>query len=398
MVLTPGTKLGPYEIQSLLGAGGMGEVYRARDARLERDVAIKVLPAHLSSDPDLRQRMEREAKEISLLNHPHICILHDVGSQDGIDFLVMELLEGETLADRLHRGALPLPEALKIGIEIAEALDKAHRRGIVHRDLKPANIMLARNGPKLMDFGLAKPSPGVGSGSSSLTPSTPTMSTATSTASASPLTQKGTVVGTFQYMAPEVLQGAEADARSYIFSFGGVLYEMLTGRRAFGGKSQFSVLGAILDKEPRADFDRPSGFASTIGRNRMAVSGENSRAALRLHARCADSAGGVGRRFASRQRSGGTDAVCISRFTPPLTERWSRSAAGDQRSDGLHVASAEGPADRAFFHSAAGRYFVRDDGGGLRSAAPLARWNPADVHGARRERQGLVVFEIDGQL
>ena len=398
MVLTPGTKLGPYEIQSLLGAGGMGEVYRARDARLERDVAIKVLPAHLSSDPDLRQRMEREAKEISLLNHPHICILHDVGSQDGIDFLVMELLEGETLADRLHRGALPLPEALKIGIEIAEALDKAHRRGIVHRDLKPANIMLARNGPKLMDFGLAKPSPGVGSGSSSLTPSTPTMSTATSTASASPLTQKGTVVGTFQYMAPEVLQGAEADARSYIFSFGGVLYEMLTGRRAFGGKSQFSVLGAILDKEPRADFDRPSGFASTIGQNRMAVSGENSRAALRLHARCADSAGGVGRRFASRQRSGGTDAVCISRFTPPLTERWSRSAAGDQRSDGLHVASAEGPADRAFFHSAAGRYFVRDDGGGLRSAAPLARWNPADVHGARRERQGLVVFEIDGQL
>ncbi len=250
MALTPGTKLGPYEIQSLLGAGGMGEVYRARDTRLERDVAIKVLPAHLSSDPDLRQRMEREAKAISSLNHPHICILHDVGSQDGIYFLVMELLEGETLADRLQRGALPLPEALKIGIEIAEALDKAHRRGIVHRDLKPANIMLARNGPKLMDFGLAKPSPGVGSGSSSLTPSTPTMSIAMLTASASPLTQKGTVVGTFQYMAPEVLQGAEADARSDIFSFGCVLYEMLTGRRAFEGKSQFSVLGAILDKEP----------------------------------------------------------------------------------------------------------------------------------------------------
>src|ERR1700691_4553050 len=400
MTLIPGTKLGPYEIQSLLGAGGMGEVYRARDTRLGRDVAIKVLPAHLSSDPDLRQRMEREAKAISSLNHPHICTLHDVGSQDGIDFLVMEHLEGETLADRLQRGAIPLEEALEIEREIAEALDKAHRRGIVHRDLKPGNVMLTKNGPKLMDFGLAKPSPGVSSGSaaSRLTPSTPTMSVAALTASASPLTQKGTVVGTFQYMAPEVLQGAEADARSYIFSFGGVLYEMLTGRRAFGGKSQFSVLGAILDKEARADFDRSSGFASTIGRNRMAVSGENSRAALRLHARCADSAGGVGRRFASRQRSGGTDAVCISRFTPPLTERWSRSAAGDQRSDGVHVASAEGPADRAFFHSAAGRYFVRDDGGGLRSAAPLARWNPADVHGARRERQGLVVFEIDGQL
>jgi eukaryotic-like serine/threonine-protein kinase len=149
MTLTPGTKLGPYEIQSLLGAGVMGEVYRARDMRLGRDVAIKVLPAHLSSDPDLRQRMEREAKAISSLNHPHICTLHDVGSQDGIDFLVMEYLEGETLADQLHRGALPVEEALKIGREIADALDKADRRGIVHRDLKPANIMLTKNGPKL---------------------------------------------------------------------------------------------------------------------------------------------------------------------------------------------------------------------------------------------------------
>ena len=230
----------------------MGEVYRARDTRLERDVAIKVLPAHLSSDPDLKQRMEREAKAISSLNHPHICTLHDVGSQDGIDFLVMELLEGETLADRLQRGALPLNVALNIGSEISEALDKAHRRGIVHRDLKPANIMLTKNGPKLMDFGLAKPSPGAGSssGASPLTPSTPTMSVAVLAGSASPLTQKGTVVGTFQYMAPEVLQGAEADARSDIFSFGCLLYEMLTGRRAFEGKSQFSVLGAILDKEP----------------------------------------------------------------------------------------------------------------------------------------------------
>src|ERR1700722_4617571 len=252
MTLTSGTRLGPYEIQSPLGAGGMGEVYRARDTRLDRDVAIKVLPAHLSSDPDLRQRMEREAKAISSLNHPHICTLHDVGSQGGIDFLVMEHLEGETLADRLQRGALPLEEALTIARETAEALDKAHGRGIVHRDLKPANIMLTKNGPKLMDFGLAKPSPGVSSGSvaSPLTPSTPTMSVAALTASASPLTQKGTVVGTFQYMAPEVLQGAEADARSDIFSFGCVLYEMLTGRRAFEGKSQFSVLGAILDKEP----------------------------------------------------------------------------------------------------------------------------------------------------
>jgi eukaryotic-like serine/threonine-protein kinase len=251
MPLTSGTKLGPYEIQSLLGTGGMGEVYRARDTRLGRDVAIKVLPAHLSSDLDLRQRMEREAKAISSLNHPHICTLYDVGSQDGIDFLVMEYLEGETLADRLHRGELPLEEALKIAREIAEALDKAHRRGIVHRDLKPANVMLTKNGTKLMDFGLAKPSPGANTESADpSTPNAPTMSVAALTAPASPLTQKGTVVGTFQYMAPEVLRGAEADARSDIFSFGCVLYEMLTGRRAFEGKSQFSVLGAILDKEP----------------------------------------------------------------------------------------------------------------------------------------------------
>jgi Tol biopolymer transport system component len=266
MALTSGTKLGPYEIQSPLGAGGMGEVYRAKDTRLDRTVAIKVLPAHLSADPQLKQRMEREAKAISALQHPNICTLFDIGSQDGTGFLVMEYLEGQTLAERLAKGALPLDQVLKIGTEIAQALEKAHSQGIIHRDLKPANIMLTKAGAKLMDFGLAKPglaAPGLASSGLArpgmltpaqamgpFTPSTPTMNLASLTSAASPLTQKGSIVGTFQYMAPELLQGAEADARSDLFSFGCVLYEMVTGRRAFEGKSQLSVFTAILEKDP----------------------------------------------------------------------------------------------------------------------------------------------------
>jgi eukaryotic-like serine/threonine-protein kinase len=239
MALTPGTKLGPYEIQSPLGAGGMGEVYRAKDTRLERTVAIKILPAHLSSDPVRKQRFEREAKTISSLNHPHICVLHDVGSQDGIDYLVMELLEGETLAKRLEKGALPLEQVLKFGMQIADALDKAHRSGVVHRDLKPGNIMLTPTGAKLLDFGLAKPT-------------APLSSAATLTAATrnSPMTEQGTIVGTFQYMSPEQIEGKELDGRSDIFSFGAVLYEMLTCQRAFQGKSHLSVASAILEKEP----------------------------------------------------------------------------------------------------------------------------------------------------
>jgi eukaryotic-like serine/threonine-protein kinase len=251
MALTSGTKLGPYEIQSPLGAGGMGEVYRAKDTRLDRSVAIKVLPSHLSSDPELKQRMEREAKAISALQHANICTLHDIGTQDGTDFLVMEYLEGQTLAERLGKGALPIDQVLKIGTEVAQALEKAHQHGIVHRDLKPANIMLTKAGAKLMDFGLAKPKISIGSQAvGPFTPSTPTMNLASLSAAASPLTQKGSIVGTFQYMAPEVLQGAEADARSDLFSLGCVLYEMATGQRAFEGKSQLSVFTAILEKEP----------------------------------------------------------------------------------------------------------------------------------------------------
>jgi eukaryotic-like serine/threonine-protein kinase len=249
MALTSGTKLGPYEIQSPLGAGGMGEVYRAKDTRLDRTVAIKILPTHLSASPEFKQRFEREARAISSLNHPHICQLYDVGSQEGTDFLVMEFLDGETLAERLRKGALPLPELLKIGIEVAEALEVAHRAGIVHRDFKPGNIMLTKSGTKLMDFGLAKPASlgATGSGSAPLLSAARTMSGPTPV---SPLTTAGSIVGTIQYMSPEQIEGKEADARSDIFAFGAVLYEMAMGKRAFEGKSQISVASAILEKDP----------------------------------------------------------------------------------------------------------------------------------------------------
>jgi Tol biopolymer transport system component len=238
MGLATGTKLGPYEIQSPLGAGGMGEVYRARDTRLERTVAIKILPAQFSSDPVRKQRFEREAKTISSLNHPHICVLYDVGHQDGMDYLVMECVEGEALAKRLEKGPLPLDQVLKYGAQIADGLDKAHRSGVVHRDLKPGNIMLTPTGAKLLDFGLAKPA------------AVPVSAATLTAVQAAPVTEEGTIVGTFQYMSPEQVEGKEVDGRSDIFSLGAVLYEMVTGQRAFEGKSQLSVASAILEKEP----------------------------------------------------------------------------------------------------------------------------------------------------
>ena len=240
MPIAPGTRLGPYEVVSALGAGGMGEVYRARDTRLGRDVAIKILPKEVSGDAARKQRFEREAKTISSLNHPHICVLYDVGHSDGIDYLVMECIEGEPLAKRLEKGALPLEQALKYGAEIADALDKAHRSGVVHRDLKPGNVMLTSTGAKLLDFGLAKPT--VATGLATLTAAAPVHS---------PVTQEGTIVGTFQYMSPEQVEGKEVDARSDIFSFGTLLYEMVTGRQAFEGKTQVSVAAAILERNPQ---------------------------------------------------------------------------------------------------------------------------------------------------
>ena len=238
MTLSGGTKLGPYEIVAPLGAGGMGEVYRARDTRLDRDVAIKVLPAHLTKSLEFKQRFEREAKSISQLTHPNICTLYDVGHYDGTDYLVMELIEGETLVQRLSKGPLPVDHVLKRGVEIASALDAAHRKGIVHRDLKPGNVMLTKSGAKLLDFGLAK--------SAAVLESDPSAVTMTQ-----PLTSKGTIVGTFQYMAPEQLEGSEADARTDIFAFGAVLYEMATGKRAFEGHSRASLIASIMASQPR---------------------------------------------------------------------------------------------------------------------------------------------------
>src|SRR6266567_4516296 len=240
MTIGAGTRLGPYEVLSPLGAGGMGEVYKARDTRLERTVAIKVLPSRLSSSLEVRQRFEREAKTISALSHPHVCALYDVGNQDGVEYLVMEYLEGETLAGRLANGPLPLERTLRHGIEIADALDCAHRQGIVHRDLKPGNVMLTKSGVKLLDFGLAK----------AIAPSSALPLTSLPT-QASPVTQEGTILGTFQYMAPEQLEGKDVDGRTDIFAFGATLYEMATGRKAFSGATQASLISAILRDDPQ---------------------------------------------------------------------------------------------------------------------------------------------------
>src|SRR6202162_1986670 len=240
MSLKAGTRLGPSDTLSAIGARGMGEVYHARDTRLDRIVAIKVLPTHLADRSELRERFDREARPIAALTHPHICTLHDIGQQDGIDYLVMEYLEGETLAQRLLKGPLPLEQVLQYAIEIADALDKAHRKGITHRDLKPGNIMLTKTGTKLLDFGLAKLKQEVA-------PATPLSQLPTMT---NAITGEGTILGTLQYMAPEQVEDKEVDAGPDRFAFGAVVYEMATGKKAFEGKTSASVMAKILEVDP----------------------------------------------------------------------------------------------------------------------------------------------------
>ena len=240
MVLEVGAHLGPYEIVAPIGAGGMGEVYRARDRRLDRIVAVKVIRYESADDPLLRERLVREARAAATLSHPHVCTLHDVGREGDVDYLVMEYVQGETLASRLDRGALPLDEVLRLAIQLADALDAAHRQGVVHRDLKPGNIMLTSAGAKLLDFGLARSTDAVAIA----------FRESSAARTATRLTAQGSILGTLNYMAPEQLQGQDTDARADIFSFGAVVYEALTGRRAFDGSSPASIIAAILDKQP----------------------------------------------------------------------------------------------------------------------------------------------------
>jgi len=247
MPLKTGTRLGPYEVLAPIGAGGMGEVYRARDTRLGREVAVKVMPPHLSESAEVRARFEREARVVSGLNHPHICVLHDLGRDGGIDYLVMELVEGQSLAERIARGPMPTAEVQRLGAEIADALSVAHRAGVVHRDLKPSNVMLSKSGAKLMDFGLAREAQRAGimsgAGSGQALSQSPTLAT--------PLTSAGAFVGTCQYMSPEQLEGRDADARSDLWALGCVLYEMATGRRAYEGSTPASLISSIMKDEPR---------------------------------------------------------------------------------------------------------------------------------------------------
>ena len=263
MPFTAGARLGPYELLSRIGAGGMGEVFRGRDTRLDRPVAIKLLSSAHEPSPKQLERFHLEARAISRVSHPHICALYDVGQQDGVAFLVMELLEGETLAERLQRGSVPLDRTLVLGAQIADALDAAHAHGITHRDLKPTNVMVTREGVKLLDFGLAKLR-GADGDATEATRSFPS------------LTEEGVVVGTLPYMAPEQVEGRDADKRTDIFALGIVLFEMTTGRRPFQGTNRASLTAAILTGAATARFHAARNCTSSRRSGHREVSGEGS--------------------------------------------------------------------------------------------------------------------------
>ena len=301
MQLTPGTRLGPYEITAFIGAGGMGEVYKASDSRLGRTVAIKIITPGVAPNDEARIRFAREARSIAALSHPHICPLFDVGREGESDYLVMEYLDGETLADRLINGRLPLDQALRYAIEIAAALSAAHAAGIVHRDLKPGNIILTKSGAKLLDFGLAKPRPGTRlSGSSDLDTD-------------QPLTGAGILPGTLHYMAPEQLEGRDADARSDIFALGAVLFEMSTGRKAFDGPTQAAVIARVLESDSAGAFFDCADAAACVRLRRPNGAGKAAGLTVAVRAGCAAGAAvarsiarvdGAERRIGSRQPMG----------------------------------------------------------------------------------------------
>ena len=397
MKLSAGTRLGHYEILAPIGAGGMGEVYKAKDTRLDRTVAIKVLPSHLADNARLRERFEREARAVSALNHPHICTLYDVGKEDGTDFLVMEYIEGQTLADRLKKGALPFEEALRYGAQMADALDKAHREGVVHRDVKPGNVMLTESGIKLLDFGLATRLRQGFAGAR-------TDEDSEVATEQRPLTEEGAVLGTFQYMAPEQLEGEDADPRTDIFALGAVLYEMVSGRKAFEGESQASLITAIMSRVAAAACGASAHVPSVARSPGEPMSGQGGRETLAKR-RGPEARAVVASRFesdgsgcASHDIGWGKDAVapsrlagstsCVFRATP-FQERnpafspdgpWLAYVSDESGRDEVYVRPYPGPG---------GKFSISIEGG----IQPV--WSPAGGELFYREGDKMMVVAVE---
>ena len=366
--LSAGMQLGVFRIESFIGAGGMGEVYKALDTRLDRHVAIKVLSLASATDPRGRARFAYEARAVGRLSHPRICALYDIGHHDGVDFLVMEYLQGETLAARLRRGTLPLAEALRIGVEIAEALDAAHAQGIVHRDLKPANVMITADGTKLLDFGLARLRAAIGSDTA-----------ATFTRSQ---TEAGLIVGTLQYMSPEQLEGKEVDARTDIFAFGAVLYELVTATKAFAGESQASLISAILSSEPPPIAGTQPLSPPTLDRLvRTCLEKDRDKRWASIHDVL------LQLRWTAQEKptgGGGTDSSSRKRVRAP----WLVAAAAVLLGTSALLWSLRRPPVAGGVHTGPVSYAaVRDHSRNRGSSGHIAGWKTSGVRGPRRQRQ-----------